>query len=96
MGLDVVAVTLLVTFVVMMTTGAITVLSRRPPLQRHQVTCPEDQQQATVGVSWDRGQRRMLVAECDHRHWREGHCHKTCEAFVQKEFSELTPLTVLP
>jgi hypothetical protein len=96
MSLDLVVVALIVTFVVMMATGAAAVLSRRPPLHRQTVACPEDGSQALVGAEWDRAQHRMVIGECDHPRSKSGHCHKTCEAYVQRDLSELTVQTVLP
>jgi hypothetical protein len=94
--MDPVAVTLVFTFIVMLATGAMTMHVQRPPFHRRQVACPEDQQQATVALSWKTSQQRMVVAECDHRNWKDGRCQHSCAASLQTAFPELLPTVVLP
>jgi hypothetical protein len=94
--MDVLAVTLIVTFVLMLVTAAIALLVRRPPAHRTSVTCPDDHDLARVAIQWDPQQRRMLVAECDHPQWRNGQCQKSCQASLQNAFPEMIPTTVVP
>jgi hypothetical protein len=65
-------------------------------MNRRRIRCPEDQDVATVALSWEPGPRRMIVADCDHRLAKEGGCRKACEAGLQNAFPEMTPTTVMP
>ena len=96
MNVDLVAVTLICTFVVMVATAAIALLSQRPPREWQTIVCPEDQSAAVVGVSWERTLRRMVVTECNHGQWTRESCQKSCHACLQNAVRDLTPITVLP
>jgi hypothetical protein len=76
-AMDLIAVTLILTFVVILDRSDRATVS---------APAPHDQGEALVTLSWDPAQRRMLVAECDHGQWKNGACHKRCEALLQTAF----------
>jgi len=92
--MDPVAVTLVLTFIVMLATAALTMPVQQPPLYRRHVICPEDRQEATVALSWDVAHRRMSVVGCSHRD--NGPCLETCAPALQTAFPELLPSVVIP
>ena len=94
--MDPLAVTLVLTFIVMLATGAMAMRIQRPPFYRRQVACSEDHKQVTVALSWKPNQHRMLVVECDHRNWKDGQCQQSCASSLQTAFPELLPTVVLP
>jgi hypothetical protein len=96
--MDFIGITLVLTFLGMIGTGAIAMSSQSPPPYRRVVTCPEDdgEARAIVSLSWNRTERRTAVVKCDNCHWKEGSCEKSCEPFVQGLLPEAIPTTVVP
>jgi hypothetical protein len=92
--MDPVAVMLVLTFIVMLATAAMTMPFQPPPVLRRQVACPEDHEEATVAFSWDITRRRIAIVECDHR--ENGHCQDTCATRLQTAWAEPHPSVVLP
>ncbi len=92
--MDPVAVTLILTFLVMLASAALTLSAQPIPFHRREVVCPEDQQEATVALSWNVAHRRMVVVACDHRD--DGRCHEHCAPALQQAFPELMPSVVIP
>ena len=94
--MDLIGAALTVTFVAMLSAGAMLVRVRRPPFHRQQIRCPQDHAAATVVLTWEPQPRRMTMVECDHRLAKEGRCQKACEASLQNAFPELTATTITP
>jgi hypothetical protein len=91
--MDPIAITLVLTFIVMLGSAAMTIPFQSPPLYRRRVSCPEDRQEAAVAFSWNAKERRMAIVTCDHRN---GPCHESCSAGLQSTIVELRPSVVLP
>ncbi len=79
--MDPVAVMLVLTFIVMLATAAMTMPFQPPPVLRRQVSCPEDHEEATVAFSWDitRRERHCGVRPSGERSLSGYLCHTVAD-----------------
>jgi hypothetical protein len=96
--MDIVGLTLLVTFLSLMMASAFAVFVfpfRWLPLERRELQCPESGNDAQVGLTWNIQAQDVTVATCNDPRFACGACNRACLNNLRGTFPSKVSTTVI-